>query len=119
LVFDCGRLNHLSSTGIGAFNNILKVLGKINGEFVICSLQPKVENVMKLLGCMPYFTVRKDFLEAVDYFVNPVQKKEIFPATFSCPLCSKKLKAPRAGHFRCSKCKGVLGVDKQGEVYFG
>jgi len=43
----------------------------------------------------------------------------IFPKTFNCPICSKRLKASRAGRFRCSECKTILAIDNSGQVFLG
>lgn len=42
-----------------------------------------------------------------------------FPKIFSCPVCSKRLKATKSGRFRCSECKSILAVDKKARVFLG
>ena len=44
---------------------------------------------------------------------------EIFPKIFSCPVCSKRLKATKSGRFRCSECKTILAIDNSGQVFLG
>ncbi|MCP4178729.1 MAG: anti-sigma F factor antagonist, partial [bacterium] len=46
-------------------------------------------------------------------------KSDIFPKIFRCPICSKKLKASKAGRFRCSECKTILAIDNSGQVFLG
>ncbi|MFQ3547304.1 MAG: anti-sigma F factor antagonist, partial [Termitinemataceae bacterium] len=48
-----------------------------------------------------------------------VEKATVFPKIFSCPICSKKLKAVKSGRFRCSECKTILAIDNAGQVFLG
>jgi ribosomal protein L37AE/L43A len=57
--------------------------------------------------------------EAVSFFQNGVQIENFFPKIFSCPICSKKLKAVRSGRFRCRGCNSILAVNSQGKVFLG
>ena len=58
--------------------------------------------------------------EAIAFFKQEVVPTTgIFPKIFTCPVCSKKLKAPRSGRFRCSECKTILAVDSNGQVFLG
>ena len=37
-------------------------------------------------------------------------------SSFECPHCGKKLKASKAGKYRCSGCQGIIQVDDMGSV---
>jgi anti-anti-sigma factor len=119
LIFACAALNYVSSTGIGSFTMFLKMVKKLGGDVVLLELQPKVFDVFQLLGFARYFNIKTNMTEAVSFFQNGVQIENFFPKIFSCPICSKKLKAVRNGRFRCRGCNSILAVNGQGKVFLG
>ena len=91
LIFNCAALNYVSSTGIGSFTAFLKMV------------KPK-----------------DSMADSVSFFRNGAQVEDTpFPKIFGCPVCSKRLKATKAGRFRCSECKSILAIDQQGQVFLG
>ena len=121
LIFQCSGLNYVSSTGIGSFTTFLKAVKPQGGDLVLLDIQPKVFEVFQLLGFSQFFNIRESIEESVDFFnSDKVQDKpSIFPKVVACPLCYKKLKAIKAGRFRCSECKSVLAIDDNGQVLLG
>ena len=121
LVFDCLGLNYVSSTGIGSFTSFLKSLKAMGGDMVLSSVQPKVFEVFQLLGFSQFFHIKDSIGEAEAYLRGGGQTvfDSVFPQVFDCPICSKKLKAIKAGRFRCSGCKTILAVDETGQVFLG
>jgi anti-anti-sigma factor len=121
LIFRCGRLNYVSSTGIGSFTAFLKSVKPKGGDMVLLEIQPKVYEVFQLLGFSQFFNIKDNLDEALHYFLsgNTVEEVSIFPKVFSCPICSKKLKALKSGRFRCSECKTILAIDNTGQVFMG
>ena len=121
LIFHCGGLNYVSSTGIGSFTAFLKNVKPRGGDIVLLEIQPKVYEVFQLLGFSQFFNIKDNLDEAVDFFLRGDQtgKTDIFPKIFACPICSKKLKATKAGRFRCSECKTILAIDANGQVFLG
>lgn len=121
LVFNCGGLNYVSSTGIGSFTAFLKAVRPRGGDLVLLEIQPKVYEVFQLLGFSQFFNIKDNLTEAVDFFGS--NKKEgtsdVFPKIFQCPICAKKLKATKSGRFRCSECKTILAIDNSGQVFLG
>lgn len=120
IIFSCTLLNYVSSTGIGSFTAFLKMVKPKGGDIVLLEVQTKVYEVFQLLGFSQFFNM-KDTLESAIAFFNQDMSivSGIFPIIFACPVCSKKLKAIRSGRFRCSECKTILTVDKQGHVLLG
>ena len=118
LIFHCGGLNYVSSTGIGSFTAFLRMVKPKGGDLVLLEIQPKVYEVFQLLGFSQFFNIRENLEEAVSYFSQTAEtgKQEAFPKIFKCPICSKKLKGTRAGRFRCSECKTILTIDRGGQV---
>jgi len=121
LIFNCGNLNYVSSTGIGSFTHFLKSAKPKGGDLVLLEIQPKVYEVFQLLGFSQFFNIKDNLDEAVEFFGSSgeVKSDSVFPKIFRCPICSKKLKATKAGRFRCSECKTILAIDNAGQVYLG
>jgi len=121
LIFQCGSLNYVSSTGIGSFTTFLKAVKPQGGDLVMMDIQPKVYEVFQLLGFSQFFNIRDSLEDSISFFHStPVKDKPtIFPKVVSCPICYKKLKAVKAGRFRCSECKSILAIDESGQVLLG
>ena len=120
LIFNCSALNYVSSTGIGSFTAFLKMVKPKGGDVVLLDIQPKVYEVFQLLGFSQFFNIKDNITEAIRFFKQgaPVEES-VFPKVFSCPVCSKRLKATRSGRFRCSECKSILAIDAQANVFLG
>ena len=121
LVFHCGGLNYVSSTGIGSFTSFLKGVKPKGGDLVLLEIQPKVYEVFQLLGFSQFFNIKDSLDDSVSFFRkgNATESASIFPKIFSCPICSKKLKTQKPGRFRCSECKTILAIDNAGQVFLG
>jgi anti-anti-sigma factor len=121
LIFHCGGLNYVSSTGIGSFTAFLKSVKPRGGDLVLLEIQPKVYEVFQLLGFSQFFNIKDSLDEAVEFFSKggASQRSDVFPKIFKCPICGKRLKAVKAGRFRCSECKTILAIDTAGQVFLG
>ena len=121
LIFHCGGLNYVSSTGIGSFTAFLKAVKPRGGDLVLLEIQPKVYEVFQLLGFSQFFNIQDTLDGAVEHFKKSAAAptSEVFPKTFRCPVCSTKLRANRSGRFRCSNCKTILAIDQTGQVFLG
>lgn len=121
LVFNCGALNYVSSTGIGSFTAFLKTVKPKGGDVVLLEIQPKVYEVFQLLGFSQFFNIKDSLADSIQFFKTSGTevKSEVFPKIFACPICSIKLKATKAGRFRCSECKTILAIDNNGQVFLG
>jgi len=121
LVFQCNGLNYVSSTGIGSFTAFLKAVKPRGGDLVILEIQPKVYEVFQLLGFSQFFNIKDNLEDSISFFKigKTAETASMFPKVFSCPICSKKLKALKPGRFRCSECKTILAVDNGGQVFLG
>jgi anti-anti-sigma factor len=121
LIFHCGGLNYVSSTGIGSFTAFLKAVKPRGGDLVLLEIQPKVYEVFQLLGFSQFFNIKDNLNDSVNFFRKgaTAEAASIFPKIFACPICSKKLTALKAGRFRCSECKTILAIDNAGQVFLG
>ncbi len=123
LVFNCGELGHISSTGIGCFVDFLKAAKSHDGNIVLVKIPANVLKVFQLLGFSQLFKMEEDLQTAVAALGGEVgadpgeaETKPVFPAILACPSCSKKYKIGKAGRFRCAACKATLKVDEAGNV---
>jgi anti-anti-sigma factor len=121
LIFHCGGLSYVSSTGIGSFSAFLKAVKPKGGDLVLLEIQPKVYEVFKLLGFSQFFNILDTLESSIGFFRGDSTAKgpDPFPRVFPCPICSKQLKAVKSGRFRCSECKSILSIDDLGEVSLG
>ena len=121
LVFHCGGLNYVSSTGIGSFTAFLKATKPLGGDLVLLEIQPKVFEVFQLLGFSQFFNIKDNLDDSINFFRNGAEADStpVFPKIFACPICSKKFKAMKSGRFRCSECKTILAIDNAGQVLLG
>ena len=123
IIFQCSGLNYVSSTGIGSFTAFLKQVKPKGGDIVLLEIQPKVYEVFQLLGFSQFFNIKDTAEDAVKFYTGGAVAEgagaELFPKTFGCPICSKKLRAARPGRFRCSECKTILAIDNGGQVFLG
>jgi len=121
LIFNCSGLNYVSSTGIGSFTTFLKAVKPQGGDIVLVDIQPKVFEVLQLLGFSQFFNIIDSMDDATQFFkaTRSTEKISVFPKVISCPVCYKKLKAMKPGRFRCSECKSILAIDDNGQVLLG
>ena len=121
LIFNCSALNYVSSTGIGSFTVFLKVIKPKGGDVVLQEIQPKVYEVFQLLGFSQFFNIKSTSEEAIAFFKNGGSSADsaIFPLVISCPVCNKKLRATKAGRFRCSGCRSIIAINETGDVSLG
>jgi anti-anti-sigma factor len=103
LIFDCLALTYVSSTGIGTFTVLLRLLRSKGGDIALLSVQPRVMEVFDLLGFSEFFNIKTDTGDAVTFFKSRTDVSgRVFPSVFPCPTCHKSLKAVKAGRFRCT-----------------
>jgi len=119
LVFHCGELQSLPSTGVGSFAVFLKAVRLRGGDMVLLETRSEVFEVFRLLGFERTFTFRETLEGSVDFFRRGLEGGETFPRTFLCPVCAQKLTAMNPGRFRCGGCEAVLSVDAAGRILAG
>lgn len=117
LVLDMTGVHFLASNGIGALVQLVRAARSRGGAVVLVGIAEKVWEVFLLLGFSTFFTVASTVGGALDQLGQP--EAPCFPLTFRCPICSRRLRVPRAGRFRCRECRTALGVSDHGEVRLG
>mgnify|MGYP003468052950 CR=1 FL=1 len=116
----CGRPPKQESKDNACIVRDTEPSGKNGGDVVLLEIQPKVYEVFQLLGFSQFFNIRNNQEEATSFFTNGEGiLPDVFPAIVSCPVCRKKLKATKAGRFRCSGCKSIIAIDSDAEISLG
>ena len=118
IVIEMSGVTYVSSTGIGAFVSLLRMVRPRNGDLVLNHVQPKVNEILRLLGFSQFFAFTEDLKESIAHFSERLESP-VFPRVFRCPICSEMLKASKAGRFRCRKCKTILAIDEATTVMLG
>jgi anti-sigma B factor antagonist len=121
LIFDFAGVTYISSTGIGVFTNILKDVKSRHGDIALAGVADRVFEVFQLLGFSRFFNIVSTLEEAVEWMAVRGRQStgEVFPGIIACPVCSKKLRASRAGRFRCGECRTILVIDVSGRAAIG
>lgn len=57
VALDLDKLTYLSSTGVGAFNNIMLEMQKLEKKFYLMNVGEKTNSVLKLLGLYSFFDI--------------------------------------------------------------
>lgn len=70
LIFNCGSLNNISSTGIRSFSMFLKAVKSKGGDVILLNIQPKVHEVFQLLGFSHFFTTKDNLADSVRFFTG-------------------------------------------------
>ena len=118
LVLDMRGINFIGSTGVGGLVSLMRTLRSKAGDVVLQEMQPKVYEVFQLLGFARFFPVT-DGLEESIAFLTKAPPAAVFPKVFACPICGVKLRAGRAGRFRCSQCRTILALAETGAIALG
>ena len=110
IIIDISGVNYMSSTGVGALVGINSRITKQGRKLFILGMTTKIHEVFSLLGFISFFNLIDN---SEDIYK---ETSEIFPIEVKCPSCGKKLKIIKSGKFKCSSCKGMIRINKKGEV---
>jgi len=110
LVLNLEGVHYISSMGFGVLTEIWKMASNQGKKLSIYRVQPKVAEVVSLLGLTRYF----NFIESFRELEEP--KPHVFPKVVSCPKCGKKYRVKKDGKYRCSNCKCLFQVFPQGNA---
>ncbi|MCR5061828.1 MAG: STAS domain-containing protein [Treponema sp.] len=118
ILFNCSSLSYVSSTGLGSFTILLKMVKAKGGDIVLAEVQEKVSEVFQILGFSQFFNLKNTMDEAMDFLCNrgKTPQQSVFPKIVACPSCAKSVQATRAGRFRCSNCKAIISISEEGEI---
>jgi anti-sigma B factor antagonist len=115
LLFDVGRLGYISSGGVGALVELLRAVRSRGGDIILTQPQPRVREVLHLLGFSGFFTFVDSMAEGIRHLAACTHAA-IFPKIENCPICRQRLRFSREGRFRCPECKTLLLVTRAAEI---
>jgi anti-sigma B factor antagonist len=118
IVLDLRDVDFIGSSGVGSIVNILRTVRAQDGDLVLEGIQARTREVFELLGFAQFFHVSRGRDESVA-FLSRKPSAGPFPRIFACPICAIKLRAARAGRFRCSHCRTILALADTGAVDLG
>ena len=117
LIFNCGELSYVSSTGIGSFAMFQKTVKPKGGNIVLFDVQTKVFEVFQLLGFPKFFHFEDNLEGSINFFCSvPMERGSIFPISITCPICSKQLNVTKPGRVRCFGCNTAFTIDNSGKT---
>lgn len=121
LLFNCGALSYVSSTGLGSFTILLKMVKVKGGDIILSEVQEKVAEVFQILGFSQFFNLKETSEEAIEFLRSGAGTvaASVFPKILSCPSCGKSVQATRAGRFRCTNCKAIITISEQADITLG
>ena len=64
-IIDLTGVDYISSAGVGVFINLFRVTEENNGRMILINPQPKVKEVLTLLGLTQLFTIVKNKRDAL------------------------------------------------------
>lgn len=108
IVFDCSEISYISSTGIGSFTAVLRVVRAHEGELAFYGMLPKVHEIFSLLGFSQFFRIVETKEDAIAYVNGNNNVDFTEPYITQCPVCQKRLMA---------KNLDVLGVQVAKQLY--
>ncbi len=65
LLFNCQELNNISSTGVGVFVSIYRVLKELKGDMIMLSIKPQIYNIFHTLGFSKLLKFRNNSISAL------------------------------------------------------
>lgn len=110
IVLNVIGVNYMSSTGVGAFVSLNKYCIENNKKLYILGMTNKVKEVFSLLGFLSFFKT----IESIDEVGE--EENSLFPISVNCPSCDKKLNIIKSGRFRCTSCKNIFRINKNGKL---
>jgi len=117
IIFDFREVTYFASQPVGELVEFKKEVRRLEGDVAVLGPQPRVLEVFRLLGLEYFLNIQKTMEEALSFFAQQTGRATgPFPLDFSCPTCGKRLRARKAGHYACTKCKALLRIDEAGKI---
>ena len=117
-VVDLRSLTYISSTGIGELIGFYKEVRMAAGRIVLSSAPAKFLDVLSLLGFAGFFEIVETEIAGVTH-LQSAGASAVFPKFSACPICRRKLRLTREGHFRCPDCRSIVRVTRSAEIILG
>lgn len=75
ILLEMGKVDYVSSMGIGSIFKIRKFAKEHNAQFAIANLQPQIKRIFDTVQAMPQEAIFKS-LEEMDAYLDQIQKKQ-------------------------------------------
>ena len=124
VAFDCVELNFISAEVLATLTDSVKTLRQNNGDLLLVNMQPKVRELLDMLGFTKCFRIvncdSSQIAEIFNKLCSDENSEDLsrFPQDVRCPHCKILLKAHKPGKFKCSECKNILVIDHKGHIIF-
>ena len=124
VAFDCAELNFISAEVLATLTESVKTLRQNNGDLLLVNMQPKVRELLDMLGFTKCFRIvncdSSQIAEIFNKLCSDENSEDLsrFPQDVRCPHCKILLKAHKPGKFKCSECKNILVIDHKGHIIF-
>lgn len=66
LIIDCSGMDYVSSSGLRVFLMILKRIKAVDGQLIICGLQPAIHNIFEISGFLSIFNLADTLAQALN-----------------------------------------------------
>jgi len=80
IIFDCSKMDYISSSGLRIFLMALKKIKLSAGSFVLCSLQETIREIFEIAGFTTIFEIYKtkeEALKAIGNSISAIKVKNI------------------------------------------
>jgi hypothetical protein len=120
IILDLSALTGLTAPGCGILSSIARLTTGTGRHSVLCGLAPGLRDHLLMLDetlsaiCEDVPAARVMLSELIAGRSEP--QKNIFPLTYSCPQCGKKLRVKAEGRYRCPDCRIVSAIDRRGGI---
>ncbi len=68
IIIDFNKISFIDSSGLGFLVNICKKIREKGNSIILTGLQESVNDIFRLTGVSPYFTILQSIKEAKDFF---------------------------------------------------
>jgi len=103
-ILDLHGLSYISSSGIGAFINILMRVEDSNAKLILLGPQRNIRSVFTVLGFSQFFEMTESKAEALSVAYSHSVSRTQSSSHLACPNCRGKLVAIGNNEYRCSIC---------------
>jgi len=143
IIIDGGKLQYVSSAGIGVNLFLLKKISNYGGIFILANLSSEITSLYAILGFNKMFTIATSKIAAMELLDSKIQNtpiplkeeevettslpekqtqekeiKKIDPFVVECKNCQSLIRIKNSGLFKCPFCNIEFSVDENLNVKY-
>lgn len=119
IILDFGKVEYMSSAGIGAIIDYLEEIRKSGGNVVLMAVNDKITKVLQICGADKIIKIYSNSEEAKNSFKNfPSDLNPLFPRKITCPSCSLSSEIESSGVFKCLRCDAIFQIKTNGKMEY-